>query len=70
MELHEIGKDGSEIVSKIDEVQPGKKTSADIIESILGLVYLHKGYQASFDVATELGITLPCDDDYETHIPE
>ncbi len=39
MELHEIDEDGNEVVSKVEEVQPGKKTSADLVESILGLVY-------------------------------
>ncbi len=65
MELHEIDQDGNEVLSKGEEVKPGKKTSADVIESILGLVYLHKGFLAAFDVATELGITLPCDTEYE-----
>jgi dsRNA-specific ribonuclease len=69
MELHEIDEDGNEVVSKVEEVQPGKKTSADLVESILGLVYLHKGFEASFDICEEMGITLPRDDVYETTIP-
>lgn len=64
--LHEINNDGDEVVSNFEDIQPGKKTSADIIESILGLVYIHEGFQASFDVAEELGITLPCDDEYNS----
>ena len=68
MELHEIDEDGNEVVSKVEEVQPGKKTSADLIESILGLIYLHKGFEASFNVAAELGITLPCDNEYKSSI--
>ena len=69
MELHEIDDDGNEIISKKEEIQPGKKTSADVIESILGLVYLQRGFEASFDVATELGITLPSDDYYDSIVP-
>lgn len=65
MELHEVDDEGNEIKSKVEEVKPGKKTSADIIESILGLIYLHKGFRAAFDVATELGITLPRDTEYD-----
>lgn len=66
MELHEIDSDGNEIVSKVNDVQPAKKTSADLMESLLGLIYLHKGFQAAFDVAQELGLTLPCDREYES----
>lgn len=69
MEIHEINDNGDEVLSQYEDVQAGKKTSADLIESILGLVYLHKGFQAAFDVATELGITLPCDDEYDTFLP-
>lgn len=65
MELHDIDENGNEVLSKTEEVKPGKKTSADIIESILGLVFLRKGFQAAFDVATELGVTLPRDREYE-----
>ena len=65
MELHEIDENGNEVLSKTEEIKPGKKTSADIIESILGLVFLRKGFQAAFDVATELGVTLSPDREYE-----
>ncbi|CAB9506327.1 Dicer-like protein 1 [Seminavis robusta] len=35
------------------------KTCADVVESLLGLVYLSRGYEAAFAVADELLVTLP-----------
>ena len=35
------------------------KMYADIIESVLGLVYLEYGYETSLKVADELKVTLP-----------
>ncbi len=64
MELHEVDDNGNEVPCGYQDVKPGKKTSADVIESILGLVYLHKGFSAAFAIATELGITLPRDSTY------
>jgi len=69
MELREIQEDGTEALAQVESVQPGKKTSADVIESILGLVYSKIGFQAAYDVAAELGITLPRDPDYNASIP-
>jgi dsRNA-specific ribonuclease len=40
----------------------GSKIYADIVESILGLVYLEFGYVVSLKVADELNVTLPWDD--------
>ena len=39
----------------------GSKIYADIVESILGLVYLEFGYVVSLKVADELNVTLPWD---------
>jgi len=69
MELREINENGEEVLAKQEETKPGKKVSADVIESLLGLVYLHKGFQASYDVASELGITLGRDDNNDFQIP-
>lgn len=38
---------------------PSHKVCADVIEAILGIVYLDFGYEASVKVAEELGISLP-----------
>jgi len=69
LELHEITDDGTERLANTEEEKPGKKTLADIIESILGLIYLKMDFQAAYDVAKELGITLPRDPDYDSSIP-
>ena len=69
LELHEIKEDGIERLANVEEEQAGKKTNADIIESILGLIYLKVDFKAAYDVAAELGITLPRDQDYEISIP-
>lgn len=42
---------------------PGMKVCADVIEAFLGLIYLSSGYEASVQVAHELGISLPTDDE-------
>ena len=42
---------------------PGMKVCADVIEALLGLIYLSLGYKASVEVARELGISLPVDDE-------
>lgn len=63
LELHEIVDDGTERLAHIEEEIPGKKTLADLIESVLGLIYLKFDFQAACNVAKELGITLPRDPD-------
>ena len=40
---------------------PGKKVCADVIEALFGLVYLTSGFEATMEVARELGISLPTD---------
>ena len=35
-----------------------KKNAADLIESLLGLIYLKLGIKAAYEVANEMGITL------------
>jgi dsRNA-specific ribonuclease len=48
----------------------GSKVYADIIESILGLVYLEFGYGVTMKVADELNVTLPWGDDKKGHSSE
>lgn len=40
---------------------PGMKVCADVIEALIGLVYLTSGFEATVEVARELGISLPTD---------
>jgi dsRNA-specific ribonuclease len=51
------------------EEEPGLrgKIFADVIESLLGLVYIEFGYETSVEVGNELGVTLPWND-YETSV--
>jgi len=62
LELHDVDADGKETLSQFEEITPGRKVYADVIESLLGLVYVHRGFDAAFDVAKELGITLERED--------
>lgn len=62
LELCTIDDEGKEVKCKMNNYSPGKKTCADVIESLLGLAYIRCGYRAAFDIADELGITLPLDD--------
>ncbi len=68
LELHEINEDGVETLARVEREKAGKKTNADIIESILGLIFVKVDFQAAYDVATELGITLPRDPNYDVSI--
>lgn len=59
---------GLELRSSLDdsiavphENSPSMKVCADVIESLLGLVYLSAGYEASLSVARELGLILKRD---------
>mmetsp|Transcript_16190 Transcript_16190/g.18635 ORF Transcript_16190/g.18635 Transcript_16190/m.18635 type:complete len:772 (+) Transcript_16190:1404-3719(+) len=47
---------------QLPDYSPSDKTCADIIESLLGIIYIKFGIRASIEVCTELGITLPADD--------
>ena len=69
LELHDIKEDGTERLADVEQVEAGKKANADVIESLLGLIYVKVDFQAAYDVATELGITLPRDPDYNVSIP-
>jgi dsRNA-specific ribonuclease len=52
--------------TKLTHDEPlGGKVYADIIESILGLVYLEFNYETALMVADELQVTLPWDNDTE-----
>jgi dsRNA-specific ribonuclease len=46
-------------VSPIPHFLPSEKVTADVIESILGLIYVHCGYEAATQVALELDISIP-----------
>lgn len=50
--------EGSEVNTNI----LGTKIFADVLESILGLVYLEFGYTIAMKVADEIGVTLPTED--------
>ena len=65
LELHEIKPDGEECLAEIEQTQAGQKANADVIESLLGLIYVKVSFKAAYDVAAELGITLPRDPDYD-----
>lgn len=41
--------------------KPGNKVFADVIESLLGLIYIKFGFQAAYDVAIEICVTMPRD---------
>ena len=58
LELHSLG--SAEIGLPYD-ANPGMKVCADVIEAILGMVYLHFGYAAAMSVAEEVRVTLPTD---------
>jgi dsRNA-specific ribonuclease len=51
--------DGTKTFIPLDEELLSDKVCADLVEGILGVVYLEHGYEASFKVADELGLTLP-----------
>ena len=53
-----------------DMFKPSNKVCADMIESLLGIVYLHFGYLASMEVAEQLGVSLPAklDSEYESGV--
>lgn len=53
----------------LEETIPGK-ACADVIESILGLVYLNCGYENATKVADELQISLPQVDDRKQALPK
>ena len=55
LELHYYG--GSEIRLPY-EASPSMKVCADVIESLLGMIYLKFGYSAAVEVAQEFGVSL------------
>jgi len=38
---------------------PSEKVQADVVEALLGFIYLHFGYNSAIEVAEQLGISLP-----------
>jgi len=68
--LHVIQNDGTHILSEANQSQPGTKTCADVIESVIGLSYVRFGFRAAYDVASELGMTLTKEINYGSVISE
>lgn len=56
--LYVIQNDGTPVLSETNQSRPGTKTCADVIESVIGLIYVKFSFRAAYDVASELGITL------------
>ena len=59
LEMYEVRDDKKEVDAPIESTKPSDKVCADIMESLLGLIYIHFGFQTAVDVAVELGISLP-----------
>jgi dsRNA-specific ribonuclease len=59
LESYVIHSDGTLVLSELNQRRPGRKICADVIESIIGLIYIKFDFHAAYDVASELGITLP-----------
>lgn len=52
--------DGSDLAKDVNaKYRPSNRVIADVVEAILGLIYLHFGFDAAQDVAVSLAITLP-----------
>jgi dsRNA-specific ribonuclease len=49
-------------IQESENAQASGKTCADCIEAILGFVYRRQGYKATLQVADELLLTIPWDD--------
>jgi dsRNA-specific ribonuclease len=58
LELMTYEEDGTVKSLRDCEIIIGKKTCADVVESLMGLIYMHFGYEAANDVAFELGISI------------
>ena len=58
LELMIYDVDGTARSLKSSEVSTGQKTCADVMESLMGLIYIRFGYEAANDVAFELGVSL------------
>jgi endoribonuclease Dicer len=59
IESYTIHSNGAHILSDMNQSRPGRKICADVIESLIGLIYIKFSFDAAYDVASELGITLP-----------
>ena len=58
--LDTCNKDGSNDDESVHDLfAPSNKVCADVMESILGIVYWEFGYEASVEIAEELGLSLP-----------
>ena len=49
LKLHDIDVARKETLSQFEEIMPGHKVYADVIESLMGLVYVH----CEFDITSE-----------------
>jgi dsRNA-specific ribonuclease len=58
LELHSLSRSA---IGLPYEATPSMKVCADVIEALLGMVYLKFGYAAAMNVAQEVGVSLPVD---------
>ena len=59
-DAHGIGSNQPAIVSNVDtpdQPKPSDKVCADVVEAILGLVYIKSGLEVAMEVACELGVS-------------
>ena len=52
-------KPNSDELVHLPDFTPSQKVKADVIESLLGAIYLQFGYESAIEVAEELGVSLP-----------
>ena len=52
----------------LPDFSPSEKVKADVIEALLGAIYIHFGYENAIEVAEELGISLPKEINYPVSI--
>lgn len=50
-------------ISKSTSISTVKKNAADLIESLLGLIYLKVDFKAAYEIANEMGITLSSEEE-------
>lgn len=69
LELMTYEEDGSAKSLRDGYFTIGQKTCADVMESLMGLVYIRFGYEAAYDVAFELGMTIRKGESNDKSIP-
>lgn len=61
--VQQLPRNDIESASKSTSIATVKKNAADLIESLLGLIYLKVGFQAAYEIANEMGITLSSEEE-------